>query len=84
MEVTQYKMQYLAGWELTIPSQLNSAEVDVVREFLNNKHISYVMERDRYYTKLKSACFCTITPVGTKEIKIAYHLNKPIICKITD
>ena len=43
MAVEQYKFQYLVDWELTIPSQLNPAEKEVVRAFLESKDVGYTM-----------------------------------------
>lgn len=81
MAVEQYKLQYLVDWELTIPSQLDSAEKEVVRAFLESKNVGYTMEGDKHYSKLTSATFCTIFQINDRELKITHHSNKPIICK---
>lgn len=81
MAVEQYKLQYLVDWELTIPSQLSPAEQEVVSAFLENKHVGYTMEGDKYSSKLTSANSCTILQINDREIKLRHHSNKPIICK---
>lgn len=81
MEIDQYKLQYLVDWELIIPIQLNPAEKEVVRVFLESKNVGYTMEEDKYYSKLTSATFCTILQINNREIELRHHSNKPIICK---
>ena len=81
MAVEQYKLQYLVDWELIIPIQLNPAEKEVVRTFLESKNVGYTMAGDNQYAKLTSATFCTIFQINDRELKITHYSNKPIICK---
>ena len=81
MAVEQYKLQYLVDWELIIPIRLNSVGQEVVGAFFESKHVGYTMERDKYYSKLTAATFCTIFQISDSEMKVTHHSNKPIICK---
>lgn len=81
MAVKQYKLQYIVDWELTIPSQLNSTEAEVVSNFFKNKHVGYIMRGDKHYTKLLSAKSCSIEQINDREIKVTHHSETPIICK---
>lgn len=83
MEVEHFRMKKVIDWDLTVPKELTKIEADVVRQFLGNKRLGYIiMNKQPSFTELQGAYECTIEQINSTEVKLTHYT--PIICKATN